>query len=295
MKPRYLALDLRVQECGGPMMQWHGFGMLESQKAELGNRSVVGFTSTAFQRVLAASLVVIAASLALSAQTNSVNPSNTVEYVVQSMEKAQSGMRLPNRVTSEYHLGSPSSVAEDSKVVAQIDFGPPGKYAVQRHWGSMRAEYVVRNVVQREVEITSSAEKLRSTALNRRNYDFEYLGKSELNGHDCYLLQIIPKRKVPELIQGRAWVDGQSFLVRKIEGDLVKSPSWWVKSVHVKLEFSDFYGMWLQTSMDAVADVRCFGTQELTSQVLDYTPQNVAAKKPGKRWITPLSASVAGH
>jgi hypothetical protein len=237
-------------------------------------------------------LLTVTASLGAAAQANS---SNASDFVVQSMEKAQAGIQLPDRVTSEYHLGSPSSVAEDSKVVAQIDFGPPGKYAVQRHWGSMRAEYVVRNVVQREVEITNSAERMRSTALNRQNYDFQYLGKSDLNGQDCYLLQITPKRKQPELIQGRAWVDGQTFLVRKIEGDLVKSPSWWVKSVHVNLEFSDFHGTWLQTSMDAVADVRCFGTQELTSQVLEYTPQTVAAKKTTKRWITPLSASVAGR
>lgn len=268
------------------------FKMSDLQINESGRRWMLRKPSNFARRVLTGLLLAVTASLGAAAQANS---SNASDFVVQSMEKAQAGIQLPDRVTSEYHLGSPSSVAEDSKVVAQIDFGPPGKYAVQRHWGSMRAEYVVRNVVQREVEITNSAERMRSTALNRQNYDFQYLGKSDLNGQDCYLLQITPKRKQPELIQGRAWVDGQTFLVRKIEGDLVKSPSWWVKSVHVNLEFSDFHGTWLQTSMDAVADVRCFGTQELTSQVLEYTPQTVAAKKTTKRWITPLSASVAGR
>jgi hypothetical protein len=244
---------------------------------------------------LVASAVIFASSLGVPAQTPSENQSTSVEFIVQSMEKAQSRMHLPDRVTTEYHLGSPSSVAEDSKVIAQIDFGPPSTFAVQRHWGSARAEYVVRNVVQREVEITDSADKLRATALNRQNYDFTYVGRSTSNGCDCFVLQITPKRKQPELIQGHAWVDSRSFLVRRIEGDLVKSPSWWIKSVHINLTFSDFHGSWVQTGMDAVADVRCFGTQQLPSKVLDDTPQVLATKKPSKRWITPLSASVAGR
>jgi hypothetical protein len=269
--------------------------MSNLQKSGLRHRSVLCGISKFTHKAFVGSLAIVASALVASAQTKPLNSANTADFVVQSMEKAQAGIQLPDRIISEYHLGSPTSVAEDSKVVAEIEFGPPGKYEVQRHWGSMRAEYVVRNLVQRELEITNSAEKIRSAAVNRQNYDFEYLGKRELKGHDCYLLKITPKRKQPELIQGHAWVDGQSFLVRKIEGDLAKSPSWWVKSAHVSLEFSEFHGAWLQTSMHTVADVRCFGAQELTSQILEYAPQSVAAKKSSKRWITPLSASVAGH
>jgi hypothetical protein len=58
--------------------------------------------------------------------------------------------------------------------------------------------------------------------------------------------------------------------VRRIEGEISKTPSWWLKKVRVKLSFGDYQGTWLQSSMEAVADVRIVGLHTLTSQILDY-------------------------
>ncbi len=106
--------------------------------------------------------------------------------------------------------------------------------------------------------------------------------------------ELSPKRQQSELISGRAWIDKDSFLVRRIEGDLAKSPSWWVKNVHVDLHFASFEGVWVRTNTRAIADVRYFGAQELTSRVLNYDPAPIEVKN-SRRWITPLSASVAAH
>jgi hypothetical protein len=38
----------------------------------------------------------------------------------------------------------------------------------------------------------------------------------------------------------------------------------------VKLRFADLGGNWLQSNMEAVADVRVFGSHTLTSHILDY-------------------------
>jgi len=84
------------------------------------------------------------------------------------------------------------------------------------------------------------------------------------------VLALKPKRNEKELISGQAWVDQHSFLVRHIEGELAKSPSWWIKKVRVKLAFDDRGGTWMQTDMEAVADVRIVGPHTLTSRILDY-------------------------
>jgi hypothetical protein len=221
-------------------------------------------------------------------QADSEDP---LAVIVPSMEKAQADIRLPGQVVREYHVSTAKSISSDSAIVAEIDFAPQAHYVIQKRYGSMRAEFVVKNVMQHELEMSVSEQKLQSAAITRRNYDFQFLGNDSLEGHQCYVLQLLPRRGQPELIRGRVWVDQQSFLIRRIEGDLAKSPSWWVKSAHVDIHFSDFRGMWLQTSWNAQADVRCFGAQELSSRVLDYAV--VPAMVRNTRRSTPTFAAAA--
>jgi uncharacterized protein (DUF2342 family) len=76
------------------------------------------------------------------------------------------------------------------------------------------------------------------------------------------------------------WVDKHSFFVRQIEGEVEKTPSWWLKNVRLKLVFADLEGIWVQTSMDAVADVRIVGAHTLTSRILDYRREDQVAAIP---------------
>ena len=81
------------------------------------------------------------------------------------------------------------------------------------------------------------------------------------------------------MVSGRAWVDKSSYLIRQIEGELVKSPSFWIKKVHVTLDFGDVRGTWLQTAMEAVADIRLLGSQTLKSELVDYRSDAVVAER----------------
>ena len=84
------------------------------------------------------------------------------------------------------------------------------------------------------------------------------------------------------MIAGKAWVDQRTLLIREINGDLVKTPSWWLKKVHVKMMFDYVGGTWLQTSTEAAADVRVFGNQTLTAEIVEFRNTDVAAKtQPG--------------
>ncbi len=79
------------------------------------------------------------------------------------------------------------------------------------------------------------------------------------------------------MILGQAWVDKRSFFILHIEGEVAKAPPWWLRSVRVKLSFGDLSGTWLQTSMEAVADVRLLGSHTLTSRILDYRGTDMSA------------------
>jgi hypothetical protein len=193
--------------------------------------------------------------------------------IIEALEKAQAGAgpKIGYQVIREYRLFGANDSTANSDVVAEVDFRPPARkdYKIQKSSGSNRGQQVVRRVLDHEVEATSKGNQA-GTTLNRNNYDFSYIGETILDGQSCYLLGLKPKRKEKELISGKAWIDKRSLFVRQVEGDVAKTPSWWVKKLRVKLVFADFQGRWLQTSMEAVADVRLVGPHTLTSRVLDY-------------------------
>ncbi len=213
-------------------------------------------------------------SLAVAQRSASMSLSS----VVQDMEKSQSEVRpqTPYQVIREYSLFGIKSSSANADVVAQVDFKPPtGKdYSIQSWSGSTRGKQIVQRVLDHETEASRGNQA--RTALTRDNYDFILMGDTVLDGRPCYVLGLKPKRKEKDLVSGSAWVDKSSFLILHVEGETAKAPSWWLKSVRIKLSFGDFSGAWLQTSMEAVADVRLLGFHTLRSRILYYRGSDIA-------------------
>lgn len=216
------------------------------------------------------------------AQGNSHAETVPLKRIVDDLEQTQAGVRspVPYQVVREYRLWGAKDSRSDSEVVAEVDFRPPDSkdYRIEKSSGSGRGLQVVRRLLDHEI---AAAIHQGRTSLTRENYDFSYGGEATLNGQLCYILGLRPKRNEADLITGQVWVDGHSFVVRQIEGELAKSPSWWLRKVRVKLTFSEMGGAWLQTGMEATADVRIVGRHTLTSRTLDYRPANdIASARP---------------
>jgi hypothetical protein len=209
------------------------------------------------------------------AQGNAHPAAVPLNRIVDALQEAQAGVRpaASYQIVREYKLSGSTDSHSGSEVVAEVDFRPPTNknYRIQKSSGSDRGLNVVRRLLDHEVAAASNQGR---TALTRDNYDFSYIGDATLDGQRCYVLGLKPNRQESDLIKGRVWVDEHSFVVRYIEGELAKSPSWWLKRVSVKLTFSDVGGAWLQTSMEATADVRIVGPHTLTSRTLDYRTTN---------------------
>jgi hypothetical protein len=213
------------------------------------------------------------------AQQSAKPAAPSLTSIVQGMEKSQSEVRrqTPYQVIREYNLFGVNGSSANADVVAQVDFQPPtGKaYSIQKWSGSARGKQIVQRVLDHETEASKSDQA--RTALTRDNYDFILMGDAILNGRPCYVLGLQPKRKEKDLVSGSAWVDKSSFLVLHLEGETARTPSWWLKSVRIKLSFGDVSGTWLQTSMEAIADVRLLGPHTLKSRILDYRGSDMSA------------------
>ena len=214
-------------------------------------------------------------------------PSGTVplDAIIQAMQKAGAAVspQAPYQVIRQYRLFSAKDSKANSEVVAEVNFRPPASkgYRIQKASGSNRGQQVVRRILDREVEATSrDSNNKDSSAISRDNYTFNYIGEAALDGQPCYILGLTPKGKAKDLISGEVWVDKHSFFVRQIQGEVENTSSWWLKKVRIKLVFADLDGIWVQTSMEATADVRIIGAHTLTSRILDYRREDEVAATP---------------
>jgi hypothetical protein len=201
--------------------------------------------------------------------------------IVQGMQRAEANLatQAPYQVLREYRLFSGNNATPNSHVLATVNFRPAaGKdYRIEDQSGSRRGEQVVRRILDHEVEESTRPAEEQAGALTEANYDFDYISQTVLDGHPCYLLRVKPKRRDKNLIVGEVWVDQTSFLVRHIEGELVKTPSWWLKQVLLKVTFNEMQGAWLQTDVEASADARLVGRQSLNSHAVACQRPNIVA------------------
>jgi outer membrane lipoprotein-sorting protein len=219
-------------------------------------------------------------SVAASDKSASVNP-ELLNSIIQRMEQALLQNRAharPYSVTRDYVLYGNDADHVKGHIVAQVNFLPPNRksYDIAESTGGFQ-EKVVRRVLDHEVEVTRDPQ---DTWLTSRNYDFELVGEETLNGRRCYVLKTHPKRSDRDLMKANVWVDGDSYRILRIDGEPQKSPSFWVKDVHITLEFGDVSGMWLQTHTKAVARVRFAGDYKMYSRDMRYETAPVLASAP---------------
>ena len=224
-------------------------------------------------------LIALLCSLGV-AQESSPSAPMSLEAILQAVQKAQTALRpqASYQVIREYRLFGAKDSKSDSEVVAEINFRPPAfrDYTIQRSSGSSRGPQLVRRILDHEVKASSKDSKA-SSAISSDNYNFSYIGEATLDRQPCYILALKPKRTDTNLISGQVWVDQHSFLIRQIQGEVERTPSWWLKAVRIKLVFVDLDGIWVQKSMEATADVRMVGARTLTSRILDYRREHEVA------------------
>ncbi len=109
-----------------------------------------------------------------------------------------------------------------------------------------------------------------STDISQDNYDFRFVREEDMNGHHCYVLELLPRRKAKNLLRGNIWVDAKTYLLHSVEGEPAMTSSWWLKDVRIVLLFGNVGEMWLQTSSKGTANVRIVGQSTMISQNVSH-------------------------
>jgi len=227
-------------------------------------------------------LIAIALPHLSSAQAVPAKTAPSLDSIIAHLREAadQNRMRWSSyRLVREYQMFHERNTAPMAQVKAELDYDPNGNsgYQILESKGNDRGSKIVSKLLDGEANGWSKCNRPHPPyAISRDNYDFSFLGTESLDGHQTYVIALHPRRKDSGLIDGKAWVDTESFLIRKIAGQEAKSPSWWVRNVTLTLTFGNFGGMWLQTMSQAVADIRLIGEYTMVGRAVGVETSEMA-------------------
>ncbi len=135
---------------------------------------------------------------------------------------------------------------------------------------------VIHRLLQSEVEHVEK-DKGRETAISAENYKFTYKGLEALEGAPVYSFEAKPRRKRAGLFKGRIYLDVYTGRLRRAQGRLVKSPSFFVRQVDFVRDYVEVAGFTFPSRFHSQAKVRLVGRVLVDIAISQYQPQVVVA------------------
>ena len=96
-------------------------------------------------------------------------------------------------------------------------------------------------------------------AISAANYHFSYKGSDAIDGCAVHVFQVKPRRKVPGLFKGRIYLDAATGTLRRAEGTLVKSPSFFIKKIDFVQDYAEVGGFTMPVRTHSAALTRVVG------------------------------------
>jgi len=229
--------------------------------------------------------ILLCLGLAAGARAQSANMAPPMELIIAGMAQARAENQArfrPYIVTRDYQLFGRERTKTKVHLMADISFVPPAtkKYAIQKAEHTGFGQTIVRRMLTSEVEI---AKDYAATDFSPENYDLRFIHEENVGEQRCYLLELFPKRKGKNLMRGKIWVDANTYLPRRIVGEPVKTPSWWLRSLRIELNYSEVGGMWLQTDLEATAIVRILGPHTMVARDVKYQLSDLVVVERSKQ------------
>lgn len=100
----------------------------------------------------------------------------------------------------------------------------------------------------------------------------------QLDGRECLILDISPRRTAPNLIQGTVWVDAKDGSIVQIQGVASKSPSIFSGPLQMTRQYANVSGFAQATHARAVSNSFLLGKTVITIDYRDYQIQLRSAK-----------------
>ncbi len=141
---------------------------------------------------------------------------------------------------------------------------------------SQRGSEVIRKLglipLLKEEESLSQPGALEQNWLNSTNYQMSLKSDKpeRINGHLCYAVAIVPKRRAPETLIGTLWVDAGDYAAIRIDGVPSRRPSIFAGSTKITRDYEEVQGYSMATSARAESNSRWIGKTVITVSYSHY-------------------------
>jgi len=154
--------------------------------------------------------------------------------------------------------------------------------------------FVKSNVIVRLLEAeVDSVKKAQGPqlAINDANYKFKLKASERLNGNAVYAFEVKPRRKRSGLFKGRVYVDAYTGSIRRAEGVMVKSPSFFIKKIEFVQDYADFDGFSLPVHIHSDTRARIIGRALVDVYHSDYQPRPVTDASSQEFFLSPTGSN----
>lgn len=165
-----------------------------------------------------------------------------------------------------------------------------GRYRLRRMWSAPKnlafkavdfagdsfvKTQVIARILQSEVD-HSKIDDAESVALTPANYKFGYKGVDELYGKLVHVFQVKPRAKRVGLFKGRIYIDVYTGALRRSEGKLVKSPSFFVKNIQFVQDYAEINGFNFPVHLHTTATAKIIGPTVVDITHSEYQVRRMA-------------------
>jgi hypothetical protein len=213
-------------------------------------------------------LASLAASLLAAA---SIKPSIGGETVLVKMAQTKSrcsthaytGLRQYTLNNTRFSTGATMSVR------LRYRPGEGKQFTVLKRSGSEKLSRILDKLLELEAQ-TSRPSEINRYGITPENYSAELLGTDFQAGRTCFVLELRARTKSRFLVNGKAWVDHDSFELLRLEAQTAASISKWVGQPHITQEFSETDGIWLPIHVKSASSSLLLGLSALDVSFTQY-------------------------
>ena len=130
---------------------------------------------------------------------------------------------------------------------------------------------VITRLLQSEVDHVQKDDPA-ATAISPANYKFSYKGASRVQDRLVHVYQVKPHKNHPGLFKGRVYLDAQTGTLVRVEGNVVKSPSFFVKHIEFVQDYADVQSFTLPVHIHSEAKARIVGRTIVDIVHRNYQP-----------------------
>jgi hypothetical protein len=158
-----------------------------------------------------------------------------------------------------YRYGAAETAAEQTVAVTYQKSTGITYTTVSKAGSSMWLSRAIEPALESEREVNDATTR-HQVMLTADNYEFEVApARESVNGRDCFVLDLKPRRKSPYLLNGKAWVDAKTYLLVRIRGTQSRSSSFWAGSPLITRDFAHINGFAMVVHEEIEAHTFLFG------------------------------------